>query len=78
MYLFAVDLQSPAAFTDFRGLDATTCRICEEIIAPITRNPARIPAFPEVAPGVLGVNLTLVHRSIINCAFGLGRIELAE
>ena len=56
-YLFAEDPESSAAFMDFWDLDATTCKLFEEIIAPDRRKFREpIPDFLGFMPGILYVH----------------------
>ena len=76
-YLHAGDPESSSAFMELWDLDATTCRVFEEIRAPKRwelRDP--IPAFLGVTPGLLCVNFIALRPLFRRC--GLGRQAMAE
>jgi len=76
-YLFTEYPESPAAFREFWDLDATTCRVFEEIIAP-DREDFRDPIlhFLIVTPGILYVNFIALRPPFRRR--GLGREVLSE
>lgn len=76
-YLFTEDPESPSAFMEFWDLDATTCRVFEEISAPGPwkfREP--VPALVRVMPGILCVNFIALRPPFRRR--GLGREVMGE
>lgn len=76
-YLFAEDPESPSAFMNFWDLDATTCRIFEEISSPgHEKFHEPIPAFLGIQSGILCVNFIALRPPFRRR--GLGREVMRE